>query len=58
MKQCYYVARLYSKLMPTIIEEFPFTSEGMDYVENDFTDALIDAICGETIEEDDNEDIR
>lgn len=28
MKQCYYVARLYSKLMPTIIEEFPFTSEG------------------------------
>jgi hypothetical protein len=30
----------------------------MDYVENDFTDALIDAICGETIEEDDNEDIR
>lgn len=30
----------------------------MDYVENDFTDALIDAICEETIEEDDNEDIR
>lgn len=28
------------------------------YVENDFTDALIDAICGETIEEDDNENIR
>lgn len=28
MKQCYYVARLYSKLMLTIIEEFPFTSEG------------------------------
>lgn len=28
MKQCYYVARLYSKLMPTVIEEFPFTSEG------------------------------
>lgn len=50
MKQCYYVARLYSKLMPTIVEEFPFT--------NDFTDALIDAICEETIEEDDNEDIR
>lgn len=29
MKQCYYVARLYSKLIPTIIEEFPFTSEGV-----------------------------
>lgn len=28
MKQCYYVARLYSKLMPTIVEEFPFTSKG------------------------------
>lgn len=30
----------------------------MEYTEDDYTDALIDAICGETIEEDDNEDIR
>lgn len=30
MKQCYYVARLYSKLMPTIVEEFPFTPEGYE----------------------------
>lgn len=28
MKQCYYVARLYSKLMPDIVEEFPFTFKG------------------------------
>ena len=30
----------------------------MEYTEDDYTDALIDAICGETIEEDDNENIR
>ena len=30
----------------------------MEYTEDDYTDALIDAICGETIDEDDNEDIR
>jgi hypothetical protein len=30
MKQCYYVAKFYSELMPTIVEEFPFTPEGYE----------------------------
>lgn len=44
--------------MPTIVEEFPFTSEG--YVDAkayaEIMSRTIDAICGE--KEEDNEDIR